>query len=298
MSSDQQQNVETVIIEEPSDRVQVLPDERSCMTRKHLYVLVGVLLIAAIALIGTLLSFSPSSNNDQLTVQQMTEGVQYTFAQFDTNSDGYVDYHEMNNWITSQLAQRKSWMSDVQHETTPTIITDDSSNNGTQATSDVVQSNIDNCDYNHDGKIHAPEWVQCTVEWQMRHPNSHREHNQAIVPSFETEAECPFPKSKAFRGHGDHGRDVGACQLYTVLGCFPTISCQHPKKCPMVAVDVQFIVQGSCCGEANAANCTQACTCSHTYKYVPHGNHPALLASCSAFSTYWCDDQNTGAPVA
>jgi len=296
MDSTQLNNVETVEIEEPSDKVQVLSDEKTCMTRKHLYIIVGVVLVAAIALIGTLLGFTAASPDAGVTEQSLTAGVQSTFPTFDTNNDGYIDRNEMSNWMTVQIAGCKANCNGAHgcdHSCgVNTVPSPDPSSNGTVATDAEVAALLNPCDFNHDGKVSVGEMIQCAVHrWQesLSDPSSMKPAPGYYTPAAPSVQDaCAAPDVVGFPGNTPRGQ-VGACKKAEWLWCYAHFGCQHEKHCQKSYIPLTLQTQAQCCVPNNCSECA----CGATYSFVPTGGHPNIARYCHKFADFYCQDTNT-----
>jgi hypothetical protein len=302
MAENTQQQVETVVIEEPSDKVELAHDEKPRCTKTRVYVALGLLVVIAVSLIGTLLSFSPSSNAG-INQQSLTEGTQATFPTFDTNNDGFIDQNEMSNWMSERIAARKGFCTPEDPEPTATINSDATGNSSTTPTSASVNSVMNPCDFNHDGKISRTEAVECVIYLfelfikQWGHATPPRTMNTAALTTQTAPAptDCPVPGSKGFPGKVPKGW-VGACALSEELWCFTHELCHHKKKCHTEVIPGSWQVQDTCCAGTSGANCT-TCECGATYHFVPHGHNARATSMCHPFATFWCGDIDTGVPV-
>jgi len=300
--SQQQLNVETVEIEEPSDKVQVLSDEKTCLTRKHLYIIVGVLLVAAIALIGTLLGFTAASPSGSLSQQSLSLGVQATFPTFDTNNDGYVDSNEMSSWMTVQMASCKHNCNGAEgcDSTCNTACqtTNDPSTNCSTPASDEVTAMISPCDFNHDSKLTLEEILQCVI-FLFEEAVEGGLATQPILSAkaaqeeggFVSAATCDAPTTEGISGWTTHGR-VPGCRRAVDMWCFAHWGCQHKDHCQRSTIPTTDQASATCCGnDPNTYNCSQ-CTCGSTYSTTdPTGPH--LAKYCHKFAEFWCVDLDT-----
>jgi len=301
MSVDNSAQVENVVIEEPSDKQELAHDEKSCISRKHIYVAVGLLLVLAVSLIGTLLSFSPA-NTGGIDAQSLTEGTTATFPTFDTNNDGYIDQGEMGTWMNAQIAARCNDKTSASDETTQTVSTCNAGNSSTTcntATTASVQSVMQPCDFNHDGRISLAEAIKCVIlAWEAIINSLHDERPAPnselalMAGSGSGSSNCPVPTVPGFRGHTPEGY-VGACDPSLTLTCMSHHLCNKKDKCHRTEIDVTWTVTDQCCGSNQAANCS-TCACGKTYKYVTHGPHVNLCKKCAHYSHLMCGDYDTG----
>jgi Ca2+-binding EF-hand superfamily protein/type II secretory pathway pseudopilin PulG len=301
MDSQQQlTNVETVEIEEPSDRVQVLNDEKTCITRKHLYIIVGVLLVAAIALIGTLLGFTAAQNEDDVNQESLQLGVSSTFPVFDNNNDGFIDHNEMSNWMSVQLATCKQNCNGHNgcDKSCGTGTTGGGSGdpNGTVPSTMEVNNMISPCDFDGNGKLSKHEVQACVIQdWLAQGSNTgqaDRARSQAWAARSQgqqnkLQEDCPVPEEEGFPGDGGNGKGA-ACKNKAGLWCFKHFGCQNPKKCAKYYVEEEDTQTQTCCGGGNGVNCT-GCTCGSTYTVIPAGGHPKLARWCHKLADFWCD---------
>jgi len=297
-STQQLNNVETVEIEEPSDKVQVLSDEKTCITRKHLYIIVGVLLVAAIALIGTLLGFTASSPDNGVNQDSLKLGVASTFPLFDANNDGYIDHNEMSNWMSVQLSTCKHNCKgakgcDVNCGTQTTGGGGSTGNTSQVATAAEVNSMISPCDFDGDGQLSHGETQACVIQHWLNAPGRQQEApNTQAAPSLQGAGEvCGVPGQDGFPGNTDDGK-IGACRNPHGLWCFTHFGCQDKRRCDRYFVATADTVTHTCCGQGEAANCT-GCSCGATYTAVPAGGHPNLARFCHKLADFWCNEVNT-----
>jgi hypothetical protein len=299
------QNVETtnVVITEPSDQNEELQSERPCFTKKHLYIAIGVVFVVAISLIGSLLDFSPAS--DQITEESIREGTLETFPEFDTNNDGYIDRAEFTQWSAERIAGRKRFTSAEEPEPVQTV-TPSSENCGNSTCVEPSSTEIDNqlnpIDLNRDGRISRDEAIAFALRileairrllglrgvdpaLQVAPP---AESRTAVSPQCET----PFPPG--FPGRRKKGW-VGACKAGYQLWCYSSPFCTKKKKCHRSVINVAWQQTDTCCGSEIAANCT-SCECGGTYSFVPEGKQSRVRAFCHWLSTYHCGEVNTHVP--
>jgi len=294
-------HVETVVIEEPSDKVELASDEKPRCSKNRVYVALALLVVIAVSLIGTLLSFSPSSNSG-INEQTLTEGTQATFPSFDTNNDGFVDQNEMSNWMSTRIAARKGFCTAEDPEPTVTITSDTVTGNGSTPVNSEVQKQINPCDFDHDGRVGRSEAIQCVIYLfqqfikQFGHatppaPRPASQMNTLVV----TDPTCAIPAADGFPGRVPHGW-VGACKKGAELWCFTHEFCHHKQKCHREVIPYDWQVQDQCCQGTTGANCT-TCGCGATYHFVPHGHNARATSMCHRFATYWCDDTDTEVPA-
>lgn len=302
--AENQQQIETVVIEEPSDKVELASDEKPRCSKNRVYVALGLLVVIAVSLIGTLLSFSPSSNSG-INQQTLTDGTQSTFPSFDTNNDGFIDQNEMSNWMSTRIAARKQFCTPEDPEPIQTV-TSDTTTSGNGSTTPVpteVTHQLSPCDFDHDGKVSRSEAIQCVIYLfelflkQFGHatpaplPAPQQQMNTLTV----VDPNCPVPPPSGFPGRVPHGW-VGACRRGATLWCFTHELCHHRQKCHTEVIPGEWQVQDTCCGGTSGANCT-TCSCGGTYHFVPHGHNARAQSMCHRFATYWCDDVDTGVPA-
>jgi len=299
--ADNTQNVETVVIEEPSDKVELAHDEKPRCSKNRVYIALGLLVVIAVSLIGTLLSFSPSSSSG-VNEATLTEGTQSTFPTFDSNNDGYIDQNEMSNWMSTQIAARRQFTTPTDPEPIPTqkagmkLMANGSSTPAVTS----VQDAMGPCDFNHDNKISLQEAIQCVIAvWKAFVQRfGHQEALPRVAKSAAslqtTTTTCPTPKTVGFPGRVPKGW-VGACQPRAPLWCFGHQLCHHHEKCHKVVIPAEITVTDTCCGGGAAANCT-TCSCGASYNFVPHGHNARVASMCHQLCTFWCDDVDTGVP--
>jgi hypothetical protein len=300
------QQIETVVIEEPSDKVELASDEKPRCSKNRVYVALGLLVVIAVSLIGTLLSFSPSSNSG-INAATLTDGTESTFPSFDTNNDGFIDQNEMGNWMSERIAARKHFTSPDVPETVVTVNSDSTSCNGTctQPAAQEVQTQMGPCDFNHDGKLSRAECIQCVIYLfelflkQFGHatpalpaPTPAQQMNTLTV----VDPNCPVPGPVGFPGRVPHGNWVAACKRGATLWCFTHELCHHRHKCHTEVIPGEWQVQDTCCAGTSGANCT-TCACGGTYHFVPAGHNARARSLCHRFATYWCDETDTGVPA-
>jgi hypothetical protein len=300
------QHIETVVIEEPSDKVELASDEKPRCNKTRVYVALGLLVVIAVSLIGTLLSFSPSSNGG-INQQTLTEGTQATFPTFDTNNDGFIDQNEMSNWMSERIAARKHFCTPEDPEPIQTVTSDTTTTaNGTTPTTGEVNNMMSPCDFDHDGKVSRTEAVQCVIFLfelfikQFGHTTPPRTMNidalnTAIATQTTPTGDCTVPLLPGFPGKVPHGW-VGACKVGMDLWCFTHEMCHHHQKCHREVIPGSWQVQDTCCGGTSGANCT-TCSCGGTFHFVPHGHNARATSMCHKLSTFWCGDVDTGVPV-
>jgi hypothetical protein len=292
-------NVETVEIEEPSDKVQVLSDEKTCITRKHLYIIVGVLLVAAIALIGTLLGFSSSSPDQSINQDTLRAGVSSTFPMLDTNNDGYVDRNEVGNWMGAQIASCKQNCNghngcDKSCGIT-TVPTEDPSTNNTVAANSEIDSVITGCDFDHNGKISHAEMTQCVIEAFI-----HSGPKSVVQPSgrFEesgstTVSECDVAAIEGGVATTRNGRKP-TCKKGLKMSCFQHFGCQDRRKCAMSIIPADALITETCCpGSGNGLNCTE-CSCGASFNVLSATESPTIGQLCHKLADIYCGDRKTG----
>jgi hypothetical protein len=298
-SSQQLTNVETVEIEEPSDKVQVLSDEKTCITRKHLYIIVGVLLVAAIALIGTLLGFTASQPDGDVNEESLKLGVASTFPLFDANNDGEIDHQEMSNWMSVQLSTcKKNCKGHAGCDSSCGTQTEASATmdaNGTVAAPAEVNNMINPCDFNGNGKVSLGELLLCVLQhWLSGGSNPGRRDMlpspEDVAPTTEGST-CPVPPDEGFPGDTGGGK-VPACRDRRGLLCFTHFGCQDPRRCDRYFIAAEDTQTQTCCGQAPGANCS-GCDCGSTYTVVPAGGHPRIARWCHKLADYWCNRVNT-----
>jgi len=298
------QQIETVVIEEPSDRVELASDEKPRCSKNRVYVALGLLVVIAVSLIGTLLSFSPSSNSG-INQQTLTDGTQSTFPSFDTNNDGFIDQNEMSNWMSERIAARKHFTTPNTPEPTATITSDSSTsgNGSTTPTPTEVDDETQPCDFDHDKKISRGEAIQCVIYLfelflkQFGHatpalPAPAQQMNTLTV----VDPSCPVPGTDGFPGRVPGNEWVGACKQGATLWCFTHELCTHRHKCHTEIIPGSWQVTDTCCAGTSGANCT-TCSCGGTYHFVPHGHNARARSLCHRFATYWCDETDTGVPA-
>jgi len=297
------QQIETVVIEEPSDRVELASDEKPRCSKNRVYVALALLVVIAVSLIGTLLSFSPSSNSG-INQQTLTDGTESTFPSFDTNNDGFVDQNEMSNWMSTRIAARKRFTSAEFPEPVQTVQSDAScgANCSTTPAAQEVQHQMSPCDFNQDGKVSRTEAIQCVIYlFELFLKQFGHATPAPIAPAAKmntltvVDPSCPVPGSDGFPGRVPHGW-VGACRKGATLWCFTHELCRHRHKCHTEVIPGEWQVQDTCCAGTSGANCT-TCSCGGTYHFVPHGHNARARSMCHQFATYWCDETDTGVPA-
>jgi hypothetical protein len=284
-----------VVIAEPSDQHEELQSEKPCFTKKHLYIAIGVVFVIAISLIGSLLDFSPAS--DQITEETIREGTLETFPEFDSNSDGYIDRAEFTQWSAARIAGRKKFTTTDNPEPVQTTCS-----NCTTPTTQEVDEQFNPVDLNRDGRISRDEAVAFALRVlelirRMLGSNANVDPTLAVAPASPVTStpQCTAPTIPAFPGRRKEGW-VGACQPGYQLWCYSSPFCQHKKKCHKSVVEIQWQTTDTCCGTATAANCT-SCSCGGSYHFVPEGKQSRVRAFCHWLAEYQCGDYSTGVPV-
>jgi hypothetical protein len=312
-SSQTNVNIEAVEIEEPSDRVQVLSDEKTCITRKHLYIIVGVLLVAAIALIGTLLGFSPSSSDQGLTPAAMATGVGNTFPMFDTNNDGKIDMNELSNWMTVQMAGCQgdcNGVANCPHSCgVPCVNAGEGTSNCTGPAHAAVQEHLSKNDLNGNGVLEQHELVTGTLNAAAHGGNANGGQSLPAAPSLQKN--CPHPHGVRGEHHGKH---FGGCDRKSDLWCFKYWGCQDKHHCPKsylgdTAQNAGVLSSTNCCVDASGPSCNTTTTVcpsgdpttgdcpAVTYSFIDIADAGSIAAGCAKFATFWCGDEDTGVHV-
>jgi len=315
--ADNTQNVETVVIEEPSDKVELAHDETSRCTKTRVYVALGLLVVIAVSLIGTLLSFSPSSSSG-VNQSTLKAGTQATFPTFDTNNDGFIDQNEMSNWISERIAARKIFTTPQDPEPAETVDSDDDVNAGNGSTTPTTSTTTgvtNPCDYNGDGRLSLIEVIECVLylfellikEFSVQprlmnaQPRLNTKGLDAAINAQSTS--CEVPEEYGFPAQVPGGW-VGACDLAHDLWCFMSPFCLDPERCGTLSIPGEVQTDDTCCGTGdaddsqNAGSGTQCvtCSCGKTYHFVPHGHNARITAMCAPFTTFWCGKIDTHVP--
>jgi Ca2+-binding EF-hand superfamily protein len=290
-----------VVIEEPSDQNET-EQEKPCFTKKHLYIAIGVVFVIAISLIGSLLDFSPESN--QVTEESIREGTLETFPEFDTNGDGFIDRNEFTQWSAGRIAGRRRYCTPENPEPVPTIgsSTQEGDNSTTTPTPGAVDEQFNPIDLNRDGRISRDEAVAFALRLleALRRLFGRFATEQPLLDykpaedKMEAQA-CPVPKFPGCAGRRRNGW-VGACKAGYQLWCYSSPFCRHKRKCHKSIITIEWTATDTCCGSDAAANCT-SCTCGGTYRFVPPGRHARARALCHWLAEYQCGDYSTGVAV-
>jgi len=289
--------IETVVtLEEPSDKNELLPNEKPCFTKRHLYIAIGLIFVIAISLIGSLLDFSPS--NDGITEQSIREGQDATWPQFDTSNDGFIDQAEFTSWAANRIAARRNFVTADCPETVETTnsIADCNSTSTCKPSAAEVQTHFSPMDLNHDGKVTKDEALAWAFRIIAAIGDLLRGHSAPAKPALPssnkmTPQACTTPDSLGFPGRVKKGW-VGACKAGYQLSCYSSPFCQHHKKCHRSIITVEWTTTDTCCGSDQAANCT-SCSCGGSYSFVPVGRNDRARALCHWLGTYHCGDGET-----
>jgi hypothetical protein len=273
-----QNSTQEITIVEPSDNPneELLASEKACFTKKHLYIAIGVVFVVAISLIGSLLDFSPST--EQVTEESIRQGTLQTFPEFDTNGDGFIDRSEFTMWSAKRISHTKA-------STTTGLYA-----NGT--TEEEVDENFSPIDLNKDGRVTRDEAIAHALRQQEGSSSKGAQVASRPVSRGIKSQSCPIPEIIGFAGR--RGRSyVGACQPGFDIWCYTSPLCQDKKKCHKKIINIEWTTTDTCCGSSGAANCTD-CTCGGSYSFVPEGGQARIKGHCHWLSTYWCGDVDTG----
>lgn len=293
------QHVETVVIEEPSDRNEATSQEKPCFTKKHLYIAIGVVFVVAISLIGSLLDFSPADSG--INEETIREGTLETWPEFDANNDGYVDLTEYTSWSAGRIAQRRRFVTPWTPEPTQ-LETNYDGTNTTVPTQPECQTRFGPIDLNGDGRISRDEAIAFALRLLERiirligfeQPNLEPVQS-AVQPVVHNQEECPLPTLPGFPARCPRGW-VGACKAGYQIWCYSSEFCRNKRKCHKSVITLEWTTTDTCCGGDHAANCT-TCQCGGSYTFVPAGRNSRLRSLCHWLSELHCGDQPTGVPV-
>jgi hypothetical protein len=294
------QQVQTVEIPEPSDKHEVAHDEKPCFTKKHLYIAIGVVFVVAISLIGSLLDFSPS--DDGVTEQSITQAITEDWHLYDLNGDGFVDKAEFTTWATGRIAARKKYCTEADPEPTLTVANSDGSN-GSEPQAQEVDTYFNPCDYNQDGRLSLGEAIICAIKALLEALKRRRQNQDLPMPVMPMASQamkvqdenCPVPRLPGFPGRVRGPGYVGACQPDQQLWVYSSWCCRRRRGCHRNIIEVSWTYTSTCCGNDQAANCTD-CTCGGSYRYVPRGRHARARGLCHWLSTYHCGEVDTNVP--
>jgi hypothetical protein len=285
------------VIAEPSDQHEELPSEKPCFTKKHLYIAIGVVFVVAISLIGSLLDFSPSS--DQVTEETIRQGTLQTFPEFDTNNDGFIDRAEFTQWSAERISARRRFTTVDDPEPVQTTADPASCGNSTCTvpTTTEIDTHFSPVDLNKDGRVSRDEAIAFALRIleqiirMIRGQNI--DNNKALMgpatPRVSTQ--CTTPPQIGFPGRRRRGW-VGACQPGYQLWCYTSPFCQRKKHCHKYIINVEWQTTDTCCGGGSAANCT-GCSCGGSYSFVPEGKQARIRGFCHWLSTYQCGEVDT-----
>jgi hypothetical protein len=294
-----ERHVENVVIEEPSDKNETLPQEKPCFTKKHLYITIGVVFIVAISLIGSLLDFSPADS--EVNEQTIREGTLETWPEFDANNDGFIDQAEYTSWASNRIAQRRRWVTPWTPEPTQLEVNTDGTN-----TSNPIPGEVNNrcgqIDLNGDGRISRDEAIAFALRILERIRRligwDQPILSPMVAPAPKFETECAVPSAPGFPGRSPRGW-VAACKRGYSIWCYSSEFCRNRRKCGKSVITTEWTTTDTCCGTdipAGSANCT-TCSCGGTYTFVPAGRNARLRSICHWLSELHCGDYNTGVPV-